>query len=778
MVLSTNGRLLTQIEERDMYKYLTLATIAMLVSTGTAADAVFPSSQPPAGKSPSEVKQFVTFLWDDNAYSGLAGTLYEDETGKQIAVKQSEEATWGMGWAVRKLAGERTNPDGSPITMTFNVTTGQMIPVAYDEAIGDYTGYKGERYQTESWETGELGDFAVVWGREQPCSPPAPWHTDGVDDPIVEGAINLMYKEALLAGHEIGNHTIDHMETNSPLPLSHWPNGGEGFDTDPNEGESSAKPSWETMGWLMKAGTLLSQQGWSDALSLAEDNLQEYLNVSIDNGNLSAFRAPRLEVNSGLFFALAEKGYLYDCSLEEGYESHRDGTNFLWPYTLDNGSPNVWTQKSWGSPKPCDSMPAGLWQYPVNVVIVPDNIRPDVIQYAKKIATAQGQETGHFDSWNGKITNFDFNTFIYWGMTGEQVQQTLQHTLDLRMDVDNGGNRSPMQIGCHTDYFSPIYDNATLRTDDVFKLALERNVYTDRIAAYENFADYALNKGAYIISGKAVIDSVIALGTANPGALNQFSATNPSWEFQEDEVGSTTESTAPITGNLTDVQINMKERQVVGEDWDNGKYPGASYATWFNAGTIKELTHIQLTYQTNAPLMVRLHVADTADGPREILLNNSGPTVVSGKIPFSAFEYSQYFDKTPKQLVATDIIGIEIAPQVVGKAEESVTFTVEDIEIYGLMNETSIHSTTQSFNQHFGLNGISNGALNLSVPSSGRYDVNFFSLNGRLVQSHNNRELSSGMNHLGLNNLATGVYMIRVTGIEHSDSFTSTLFVE
>ncbi len=55
-----------------------------------------------------------------------------------------------------------------------------------------------------------------------------------------------------------------------------------------------------------------------------------------------------LEVNSAMFYALADLEYLYECGLEEGYEKHVDGQNFLWPYTTDNGVRNSWTQLNIG----------------------------------------------------------------------------------------------------------------------------------------------------------------------------------------------------------------------------------------------------------------------------------------------------------------------------------------------------------------------------------------------------------------------------------------------
>ncbi len=762
------------------HKVLTATAIAVMAGTTFASNYCFPSANPPGGKKPEEIKQFVSFIWDDNAYSGLAGTMYETGIGDGYKiVTQAEEGSWGMSWAVRKLAGERKNPDGSDISMTFTVISGQMIPVTFDKALGDYKGYKDKCYKSLNWNTGKEGAFPVAWGREQPYKPLAPWHEDGKEyDPVPEGAINMIYKETLEKGHEIGNHTIDHMETNSPLPKDLWPNGGDGFDTDPNENE--ANEYWEKCGWIKNAGKIIKEKTWDDAHAISEELIEEHLGITPGNG-IDVFRAPRLEINSGCLYSLKKRGYKYDCSLEEGYETHRDGSNFIWPYTMDNGSLNAWTQKSWGSPKAIDSTPAGLWQYPVNVMIVPKEIRDDVAAFRKKIAKAENSSTDYIESWkaNGKITGFDFNLFVYWGMTGEQVAQTMKHTLDLRM----AGNRAPMQVGCHTDYFSPIYDNSTLKGDKVFKLTLERNTYKDRIKAYEDFADYALEKGAYLLSGTKVIDSVAAMMSSEVvGPEIPVSKVASEWEFQSDAVESKTLSNEKLS-DLSSVEIAMEKRIVIDDNWDEGKYPGAFYASYFTEGTIEELTHISLNYKTNAPIIIRLYTKDQPEDPREVLLNSVGPDVQSGKIPLTAFDYSQYFEEDPatglvkKPLIPSEIIGIGIAPQVVGVEKESVKFSVTNMKLYGKLGETSISQTNNSSKIKTGIMGIENSALKLSIAEAGNYSISLYSLNGRMIQSFQNYKMASGITSLKLNSLSTGIYMIKVSNLKTNKEITKSTLV-
>ena len=74
--------------------------------TGTPPDDVPPSSDPPGGLLVEEVPLFVSIGFDDNYDSGLPGS----------------GGTGGMTWAI-DMCRERTNPDGSPVLVSFYNTT-------------------------------------------------------------------------------------------------------------------------------------------------------------------------------------------------------------------------------------------------------------------------------------------------------------------------------------------------------------------------------------------------------------------------------------------------------------------------------------------------------------------------------------------------------------------------------------------------------------------------------------------------------------------------------
>ncbi len=135
-------------------------TIALFSKTAFTADYCFPSSNPPYGKSPSEVKQYISIIWDDNGYSGKNFTQYEDEPGGSyqnsswVGGKVSEggssyskpndlniqEGDMGMSWAGKTLAGVRPPeaPDWSPtegysagLKVIYNDTVWVALPIAH-----------------------------------------------------------------------------------------------------------------------------------------------------------------------------------------------------------------------------------------------------------------------------------------------------------------------------------------------------------------------------------------------------------------------------------------------------------------------------------------------------------------------------------------------------------------------------------------------------------------------------------------------------------------------
>lgn len=273
--------------------------------------------------------------------------------------------------------------------------------------------------------------YAGTWMSESPTFVKKAWHA------------------AMEAGNEIGNHTHSHAH-----------------------GDTFSVASWESemqtcLDWLAKPFD-------PDEPSFSPNN---DAGIGADRDQIYGFRTPFLEYNDATFTAMANLGFRYDCSIEEGYQPEQDGTNYFWPFTLDNGSPGHDVLVEWGLKEPLGSHP-GVWSLPVHPVIVPPDDRCDEYGVPAGLRAKMKSYQSWFDEDSGKITGFDYNLWVLFKMTKAEFLATLKYTLDLRLE----GNRAPMMFGAHTDYYSSKYTappNATV---------------AERQQAIEEFLDYALSK--------------------------------------------------------------------------------------------------------------------------------------------------------------------------------------------------------------------------------------------------------------------------------------------
>ncbi len=225
-------------------------------------------------------------------------------------------------------------------------------------------------------------------------------------------------------GHEIGNHTWDHPH-----------------------------------------GTGLSPDQWSKEISDNTTFLSK--NLSINANQIKGFRTPFLEYTPSTMTAVVANGLQYDCSIEFGYNgwqpdvgdpdyppatsglwwnsmsSSKTFQKLFWPYTLDKGSPPG--NSAIGNP-----VVAGLWEIPVYTYLRADT--------------------------TGVVTGFDFN--LWTNSTRAYFAATLEKNFDLRYT----GNRSPLLISAHTDYYTK--DNEDAET------AFPNAHWQDRRGAIEDILTY------------------------------------------------------------------------------------------------------------------------------------------------------------------------------------------------------------------------------------------------------------------------------------------------
>jgi hypothetical protein len=276
--------------------------------------------------------------------------------------------------------------------------------------------------------------------------------------------VKRSWRAAIDGGNEGGNHTNSH-----------------------SHGEPLARAQWDT-----------EIKACNDWLSKPFDAMEPNTSPSASAGigippeKLYGFRSPFLEYNDAALASVKAHGFWYDTSIEEGWQSDQNGSNYNWPYTLDGGSPGHEVLVGWGSKQPITMHP-GLWEMPVYPLFAPpDNlaaqygIQPGLRAKLKAIAS-------WYDEQDGRITGFDYNLWVSFKMTAAEFLATLKYSFDLRLQ----GNRAPFMLGAHTDYYSSKYTavpNATL---------------AERQKAIEDFIDYALSKPEVRVrSVKEILDWV------------------------------------------------------------------------------------------------------------------------------------------------------------------------------------------------------------------------------------------------------------------------------
>ncbi|MDJ0762789.1 MAG: polysaccharide deacetylase family protein [Myxococcota bacterium] len=224
------------------------------------------------------------------------------------------------------------------------------------------------------------------------------------------GAAATSWVDAATAGHEIGNHTDSH------------PHGS----------------AYTTNQWVNEIVACDS--------ALADLGL-----------NTVGFRTPFLEYNDATFSALVQLEKQYDCSIEEGWHWEQDGTDYCWPYLLDNGSPGNDVLVDWELHEPISNH-VGLWELPPHPVIVP----PDNLCEAYGVPVGLRDKLHSLVSWfdpeGGKITGLDYN--IYAGGMFEMNQAEFLATLKYTYDLRKMGNRAPMMFGAHSQYYTSEWNQA------------------------------------------------------------------------------------------------------------------------------------------------------------------------------------------------------------------------------------------------------------------------------------------------------------------------------
>ncbi|MFC1476824.1 polysaccharide deacetylase family protein, partial [Fibrobacterota bacterium] len=315
--------------------------------------------------------------------------------------------------------------------------------------------------------------------------------------------------------------------------------------------------------WNHPHGSALSKEEWKQQVSTANDFL--VANIGISANEIQGFRTPYLEYSANTMDAIKELGFTYDCSIEFGYNGWvpiepdsgywngmtdpKTHMKLFWPHTLDNGSPPG--HSAVGNPTV-----AGLWEVPVYTCLKQDN--------------------------SGVVTGFDFN--LWKIMDKNEFLETLKHNFDLRRQ----GNRNPLSINTHTDYYTQYNTDANTE--------FTKATWAQRQDAIEEFLDYVLQ----FPETRIVSFSDMLKWMKDPVAIGPTAITGKTPDIDIAEINAKIVSgnrimfTIPFDGLYSITLINLEGRTVMQQSqWHDSEegyiffdspIPGGIYMVRFNCG--------------------------------------------------------------------------------------------------------------------------------------------------------------------------------------------------
>ncbi|HVR64181.1 MAG TPA: hypothetical protein VMU50_19915 [Polyangia bacterium] len=594
-------------------------------ATATAIDFsnnLVASPSPPGGLTPASAPQIVVFGWDD--------------------VESTEGITF-----VNTLYGSLMNPDGSKSHCNLNPNA------CY----------------------GEGG------------APPVGKYTCG------NGTLSLTKDMVTLPSFDMGNHTIDHLEGYEALG---------GWSGIPAEWKDTVNGGWKFTN-DKGPGLFIDQPTWTGVISANDAELKSLYGTGVGKTiTIGGFRAPRLEINDAGLNAMKAFGYTYDQDLEEimpeGFSDAaiaidtpgKKGFNWIpWPYTLDNGSPGIWNQQADDATiNYISNYPTGLWEIPVYQVYVPsanglgkaiadsmlksDNpmscvFPPDTAADQKQHCYLGAGELSPGDSVK-EVTAFDFNTFIYSRMTADQWLAVMKHSFLLRYY----GNRAPLTYGAHPVEYTAPYDSYTLMVQANnygYRDVLTYTTYDKRQMAMQSFINWikndpVLSQDTYFLSAaqlaaymKAPFDKA-----GKPATADTVATPDSNGIFKRLTWVNRGAMVTVVDGNTADIVFPVSTAAAA----------PVSVAAGVAAGSLKNLSHIDIKYTTDVPFRIRLLPADGSPTMTVLLAGVGGDRTARIRVK----DFMPGPEATAAQVTAAGLVGGDYMAKVAGIAFESAATAV------------------------------------------------------------------------------------------------------
>ncbi|KMQ52868.1 chitin deacetylase [Chitinispirillum alkaliphilum] len=597
------------------------------------------------------------------------------------------------------------------------------------------------------------------------------------------------HRRAYDLGHEIGNHSHNHISYGDSLPTA-------------------------------------SYQTWLAEISSFTQTVSSLLDIPSEE--IYGFRAPYLHFSDTTFKVLSDLGYLYDCSVQEGFQRAQDGTDFLWPYTMEEGSPgwnDVWVR--WDSRRTPISSHPDLWQLPNHTFMIPLTDE-ECLEYGIEPGLLQRMSTNTSVFNNDRISGSDYSLWHTYRLSANEVLGILKYNLDKRLE----GNRAPFFFSAHSQYYTEEYakdiPNATLEemreaVEQFILYALsipEVRMVSGRhvinwckqpVPLYDTPQLYTLTVNDGSGSGEYEAGSAVTI-TANPAPSGQaFSQWSGDISDVENIYGSVTVVTVPDsnitisatyidilpddtsnTGNIianinwnthhdnygsdTDTGYGLNGLDTITIDYNLVPRPSSTQRPWVALtaelrNNLSGLHRIIITYRSTTDLYMTLDQNipyETIPSHRALLTGSSEWRTDTLILSNGRFELPPWADPET-ELNLSETRKISLWPAVTDYSEQNEgCFEISQIVLFGVewdFNSILVSATTRTQPGSFSLRATPQ-ALSLNVPKSGSYTISIHSLDGRLISRLPDQRLVQGGNSINWNITSPGaqLFIITVTG--------------
>jgi len=425
--------------------------------------------------------------------------------------------------------------------------------------------------------------------------------------------------------------------------------------------------------------------------------------------DIYGFRTPYLDYSAiYTFYVLKELNLLYDCTLEDGSFGSSSGESHIYPHTMHKGHLFL----------PTIIVP-GFWELP-------------------HCAFATGSGTYNSKGFDSNLWPVAQNSI---GASASQFLSILKSSLDRRYN----GNRASMDIGLHSDYYSP--DNTGVN----FNASCDA-----RRKALEDFIDYALSlTDVRIVPMIKFIEWMrhpVPLDDTSLNEMLTFNTADPSSNLIHATATISTDTDNLGSSLTTAVQNSIVHADVtLNAQMSNNAIPGYADISIELAKSMQKVKAMKVVYKSDFPLKISLPQEPLAETKNSFKIEM--PSCSDWKT--KELIVNSCFFKKPRscpsnlddiELDLAKVTSITFSPVLLDTTLQG-SLELKEVVCYGAgeIGNTAIKNIPSASAAHeLTIDKITPHLIYITIPVTGTYSIDLFDIKGRTVATLVKRNLAPG----------------------------------